>query len=456
MQPRSKVPKMVRGSNRDVSKEGPRTAPPQQPGRIDCQQENSPDTFRWGSQRGRLVQNPRTYVITPRAEQDTHLQRMVEELQLEREKKKTLQEEVERFRTLYEADGKCNEAGVRQLVDDFDRELDKEIKPHGDLVSKNLPLLHNPAAERDDGRQKMAGDLQVERETETILQEELDRVRISCQEDRQRYEADMLTVTQRADDLQQGLDFEIKSRAERESQDKKLLQKLRAERNTELQEERRNKQILQEELDRVRASCQEDRQVYEAQVLTLMQRADDLQQGLDFEIKSCTKRESQYKICLQKLRAKLQDERKNRQILHKELDSIRASSQEDRQRYEDDILTVTESFSELQQALDTEIESCAERESQHETLLQKLRAEQDAELQQERKNKQVLQEELDRVRASCQEDRQRCEADVLTERQRADDLQEELDKLQTPTRQKASNWKRVRHFLRPQRWKTPK
>ncbi|KAF0026868.1 hypothetical protein F2P81_021605 [Scophthalmus maximus] len=151
----------------------------------------------------------------------------------------------------------------------------------------------------------------------------------------------------------------------------------------------------------------------------------------------------------------LQVERETDAILQEELDRVRILCQEYRQKYEADMLTVTQRADDLQQGLDFEIKSHAERESQDKNL----RAEQDAELQQERKNKQVLQEELDRVRASCQEDRQSCEADVLTERQRADDLQEELDKLQIPTKKKASNWKRVRHFLelrKPQRWNMPK
>ncbi|KAF0033185.1 hypothetical protein F2P81_015475 [Scophthalmus maximus] len=367
-----------------------------------------------------------------------------------------------------------NDMTATQLACDHKCDLHKQIKSHRDQVTQK------PTAEEDACRQTPE---QVEKESKLIIQEELDRVRASCQEDKQRYEAEVLTVTQRADDLQlhldtkiksladnkeilqeeleriralyqedkqryeadfmgvtqlvkdlqRQLDTEIKSCTERESQDKILLQDLRAEQGALSQkmfEEGKNKEILKEELDRIRASCQEDKQSYEAEVLTVRQRSDDLQLQLDTEIKSCTDRESHHQLLLQKLRAEVLEERKNKEILQEELDRVRASYQEDKQRYEADFLTVTQLVRDLQRQLDTEIKSCTERESQDKILLQDLRAEQGALSQkmfEEGKNKEILQEVLDRIRASCQEDKQKYEAEVLTVTQRSDDLQLQLD-----------------------------
>ncbi|AWP04420.1 putative titin-like [Scophthalmus maximus] len=223
---------------------------------------------------------------------------------------------------------------------------------------------------------------------------------------------------------------------------------------------------------------------------------DEIQRELGNESKSHADSVSQDRLLLKNLRSKqdalsqemveeLQVEREKKQILLKEEVRVRDSYQEDSQRYEVNILTVRQRAHNPQRELDTEIESLEDGVSRSQLLLQNLRAKQVAvrqktteEFQVEREKTQILQEELDRVRTSYQENIQRYEADMLTVRQRADDQQCELEKLQIltnaspdakpmqnevpeeiPMKQKASTWERVQHFQglrKPQIWEKPK
>lgn len=66
------------------------------------------------------------------------------------------------------------------------------------------PRTHdmNQTSEQDDHLQRMVEELQLERERNKTLQEELDRVTASCRKDRRRYEADIVTVRQQVKNVQ--------------------------------------------------------------------------------------------------------------------------------------------------------------------------------------------------------------------------------------------------------------
>ncbi|KAF0025638.1 hypothetical protein F2P81_022519 [Scophthalmus maximus] len=96
----------------------------------------------------------------------------------------------------------CVHKSQLYATDEIQRGLDSESKSHTDSVSQDQLLLKNLKAKEDALSQMMAEEFQVGREKTKILQEELDKVRTSYEEDIQRYEADMLTVRQLAVDLQ--------------------------------------------------------------------------------------------------------------------------------------------------------------------------------------------------------------------------------------------------------------
>ncbi|AWP14903.1 Hypothetical protein SMAX5B_003038 [Scophthalmus maximus] len=300
MYPRRKIPQEVRGWDRDQSKEGTKSAVNQKWWRRGCQQEERQNPICLSSRYDVLMHEtdgvtdrkcePGEQVkVFPsvqnrRAKQNACCQRMAEELREERKKNKILQEELEGFRSSLEAERhrlEGYEAGilvVQQLVDDFYRELDKEIKPHGDQASRKPPSVLNSTAQGDASRQKMAGDLQVEREKQERPHEQQQRVGDSCQEE-------VLSVGRQADDPQRQLDTETTESLT----DQLFLQQLKAEQEAfsqkkvteELQGERKSKGILQEELERVSASHHEDRQEHDEDMLiTARPLAEDAQEEL--------------------------------------------------------------------------------------------------------------------------------------------------------------------------------
>ncbi|AWP19711.1 Hypothetical protein SMAX5B_008131 [Scophthalmus maximus] len=120
MHSRSKIPQRVRGSNGDLSKDGTQSAAPQKLRRKDCQQDSSQNTFCRDSQGDRELHDPNT------------CHRGVE-LQLEREKTKTLQEELERAR--------ADVLTVTQRAHDLQLQLDREIESSAKRESEKDKIL---------------------------------------------------------------------------------------------------------------------------------------------------------------------------------------------------------------------------------------------------------------------------------------------------------------------------
>ncbi|AWP21454.1 putative MAR-binding filament-like protein 1-1 [Scophthalmus maximus] len=228
---------------------------------------------------------------------------------------------------------------------DLQCELEKKIKSHANRLSQDRLLMQNMRAEPDECCQKMAEELLMQKEKNVVLQEELETLRASYQELSQRYETDLSTVMQRAEEFQREIEKEIESRSNTVSQDQLLTQ-------------REENMVLQEDLDTVRASYEDLSQRYETDLSTVMQKADNFERQLKKEMESNRNMVSQDQHLMQN---------EKNMVLKEELEKLRASYLELSQRYETDVITVSKQADDL------------EKENEcHADTVRHLRAEKDA------------------------------------------------------------------------------
>lgn len=207
----------------------------------------------------------------------------------------------------------------------------------------------------------------------------------------------------------------------------------------ELQEEREKNKALQEELEAVKVSYNEDHLQHETQLTDAKQLFDSLQESMkeiqeDNLVTNSKDLLQTLELRQHVLECELQDERERNKALQEELEGMKASYSEASLQYETELINAKQLIDTLQR-----------------------------ELQQEKHQKEVLQEELEELQNTsamealkeaeeseempCMKQESICDAPAL-------EVQEE--KLSETTPKKPSSWKRARHFLglrKPRRWK---
>ncbi|XP_027135839.1 kinesin-like protein KIF15 [Larimichthys crocea] len=134
-------------------------------------------------------------------------------LQEEREKNKTLQEQLEKASvSLHE---------VKQQADTLRFDLEKELEQKKLLQTSYEELQETHKLSQD----KFSAEIEAEREKSMILKKELDKMH----ETTQKYEAEVTTVREQAETLQRELETEVKSHAVSVSEGFRMIQNVRAE-----------------------------------------------------------------------------------------------------------------------------------------------------------------------------------------------------------------------------------
>ncbi|KAG7483425.1 hypothetical protein JOB18_048146 [Solea senegalensis] len=265
-----------------------------------------------------------------------------------------------------------------------------------------------------------------------IILEELDKVRASYQEDIQRFEAETHELWQKnlkaeQDTLHHKMMREIKvvkkkadeenisllGQCENMQNQYNVLVSVNLDLSTklkkmadEMKEEREERLTLLEELDRVRASNQEDTQCYKAEILKWKQLADQLQSNLDKVAKDYANFASSHRVMAQNRRAMWET---HCQIIAKEVATIEKTADEKSSFYLKQCAKLINQHN-IQITFDPEFHTKLEEMTKENQVVSK--------------DKWIVQEELDTVRASYQEETIRYEAT----KQQAEHLQSQLDK----------------------------
>ncbi|XP_014880347.1 cingulin-like protein 1 [Poecilia latipinna] len=222
----------------------------------------------------------------------------VAEIQAEREKSKTLQEELDAVQTSYKELRSRYEADVSKVKQEAETQKLCEAK----LIEERR-LLEDLRAEKDHMFQDMSEKIALLQDNEKLLKEEMNQVKLSynnliCQYESQvsGLERDMKTYRQQVKD-------EKEANSKRANENLQLIDTLRAEKEEMFQKMSREITIMQkmeklllDDLDRVHLSKDELKSKYNTDVMELQQQLDTYKQKTKKEETALVKREQNEKL----------------------------------------------------------------------------------------------------------------------------------------------------------------
>lgn len=143
-------------------------------------------------------------------------------------------------------------------------------------------------------QEKFSSELQTEQQKHKDVQEELDRAKSLYEQLNIKYETDVLAERQKTERFQQDLEREMKSHADQVTQNQQLIDNLRAEQESMMEQEKTSLQqrskdtelCLNRELEQIKLLHGNLKRKYEAEVFEVKKQADIYQQQLDREIKA--------------------------------------------------------------------------------------------------------------------------------------------------------------------------
>uniref|UniRef100_A0A3B3V9U0 Uncharacterized protein n=2 Tax=Poecilia latipinna TaxID=48699 RepID=A0A3B3V9U0_9TELE len=272
------------------------------------------------------------------------------EIQAEKEKSKTLQEELDKLQTSHEELCSKYESDVALVRQEAEMQKIYEVR-----VSEVQLVLENLRAEKDNMFQKMSEEIAFLQSSEKSLQAELDQVKRSYEELNQKYEKDVSGLKAQVETYDKELEREREASSDRANKDLEEINKLREDRDfiyesmtkefTFLQISEHN---LQVELDQVKSSYEELDQKYERDVSGLKAQVETYEKELEREREASSDRAKKDLEEINNLREDrdfiyesitkeftfLQSSEKS---LQAELDQVKHSYEELGQKYERDV-----------------------------------------------------------------------------------------------------------------------
>ncbi|XP_044000287.1 trichohyalin-like [Gambusia affinis] len=234
-------------------------------------------------------------------------------------------------------------------------------------------------------REAFIAGIQAEREKNEALQEELDQLQTSYKELQSKYEAEVTLVRQEAETE--------KFYEERLSEEQRLLENLRAEKDEMIQEMSQkitvlqdSERLLEKELNQLKCSYNELNCNYKSDVCELKQVVERYRQDARREKDAKLEREEKNLQLINKLRAEKEElsqkmereitiwQKREKKMIH-ELDQVHVSHQEVKSKYERDIMDLKQQVETCQEQIKQERKDHLEKTEEDKMLLDKLRAE---------------------------------------------------------------------------------
>ncbi|XP_027856771.1 titin homolog [Xiphophorus couchianus] len=183
-----------------------------------------------------------------------------------------------------------NNSELQQQVENLQLQINQERKDHLEKSEEDKEHLENLRAEKEELYQNMSREITVLQKREKQLINELDQVHVSYEEQKCKYERDIMDLQQQAETYQQEINQERKINLEKSEEDMALLDNMRAEfavlqdkTTTEIKFLQDKERSVQAELEKVNSLYLELNRLYETDVTALKQEAAKYQQE-----KSCT------------------------------------------------------------------------------------------------------------------------------------------------------------------------
>ncbi|KAF7220140.1 cytadherence high molecular weight protein 2-like [Nothobranchius furzeri] len=317
-----------------------------------------------------------------RAEKDDLQLRFNKEMSLLQEnfdKKETeLKNALEKVKVLYQELNKKYKEDVltsKRTTEQLEIELKKERHDH-QLTKTQLEHISSETDKKFEHK-------------ETRLQKELDCMKVSNQQLRDKSEDDLLSAKQQIKTFEEKLHLEIQAHSETKIQTKEMTEKLRAEKDALQMRADRQMSLLQENfykketelkntLEKVGVLYQELNKKYKEDVLTIKHAAEQ-----EIELKKERLAHQQTETQLEDFSSKntkrfveLEQFFKGKEaLLQKDLDDVKVSNQQLRDTSEADLLSAKQQLEYFEDKLNLEIQAHSETKIQTKEIIEKLRTE---------------------------------------------------------------------------------
>lgn len=355
------------------------------------------------------------------------------ELQVEREMKCVLQEQLREAKLTHQQDClaySCELRNLQQQVENVQEKLEQEVKQH-ELLQKRHEELRQSLKYSQESLTSM---LQSERKTKQLLQEQLKEAKHSHQEDTIKYMTELKIVQQQTDTLRSQLQRETDQRTLLCKEHEELKQSIECIQETfiaELQAERDMKQLHDEQLKETKFSHEQQCIAYRNELENTQKQTETVKHELEQELKQhqVFKRErEELKWSLQSsqdsLTSLLHSEKEAKQLLEEQLKEAKLECTEYRTELED----VTRQANDLRVQLQDEAARWTLHKEQEEQNLSSSGIQEalSAELQVERDMKQLLQEQLKEAKSYHLQECTALRAEVEKHQKQAESMKLEL------------------------------
>lgn len=355
------------------------------------------------------------------------------ELQVERELKCVLQEQLREAKLTHQQDClaySCELRNLQQQVENVQEKLEQEVKQH-ELLQKRHEELRQSLKYSQESLTSM---LQSERKTKQLLQEQLKEAKHSHQEDTIKYMTELKIVQQQTDTLRSQLQRETDQRTLLCKEHEELKQSIECIQETfiaELQAERDMKQLHDEQLKETKFSHEQQCIAYRNELENTQKQTETVKHELEQELKQhqVFKREQEeLKWSLQSsqdsLASLLHSEKEAKQLLEEQLKEAKLECTEYRTELED----VTRQANDLRVQLQDEAARWMLHKEQEEQNLSSSGIQEalSAELQVERDMKQLLQEQLKEAKSYHLQECAALRAEVEKHQKQAESMKLEL------------------------------
>lgn len=355
------------------------------------------------------------------------------ELQVEREMKCVLQEQLREAKLTHQQDCLAYSSELRNLqqqVENVQEKLEQEVKQH-ELLQKRHEELRQSLKYSQESLTSM---LQSERKTKQLLREQLKEAEQSHQEDTIKYMTELEVLQQKTDTLRSQLQRETDQRTLLCKEHEELKQSIECIQETfiaELQAERDMKQLHDEQLKEAKFSHEQQCIAYRNKLENAQKQTETVKHELEQELKQhqVFKREwEEIKWSLQSsqdsLTSLLHSEKEATQLLEGQLKEAKLECTKYRTELED----VTRQANDLRVQLQDEAARWTLHKEQEEQNLSSSGIQEalSAELQMERDTKQLLQEELKEEKSSHLQECAALRAEVEKHQKQAESMKLDL------------------------------
>lgn len=328
------------------------------------------------------------------------------ELQMEREMKCVLQEQLREAKLTHQQDClaySCELRNLQQQVENVKEKLEQEVKRHESLQKRHEELRQSLKYSQE----SLTSMLQSERKTKQLLQEQLKEAKHSHQEDTIKYMTELKIVQQQTDTLRSQLQRETDQRTLLCKEHEELKQSIECIQETfiaELQAERDMKQLHDEQLKEAKFSHERQCIAYRNELENTQKQTETVKHELEQELKQhqVFKRErDELKWSLQSsqdsLTSLLHSEKEAKQLLEEQLKEAKLECT----KYGTELEDVTRQANDLRVQLQDEAARWTLHKEQEEQNLSSSGIQEalSAELQVERDMKQLLQEQLEEAKS---------------------------------------------------------